>query len=96
MDCSKHKKEVEGYQGSLQELAEDLGDLHYESLAEFLGHLSEKLEKDSIADMKRNRMKLAGSLHHAADDIHSACIGIERAWKISKPYMEGNGRTELE
>ncbi|NRB53987.1 MAG: hypothetical protein HRU41_40440 [Saprospiraceae bacterium] len=60
-----HRSTLENYQGSFQQLAEELGDLRYDALAEFLQHFSEKLAKDSLADEKRGRAKLAKCLAQA-------------------------------
>jgi hypothetical protein len=88
MSCEKHKRNVEGFDGSLEDLAEKLGDLHYEALAEFLDYFSKKIERDAQADEDRGRMKLSGSLLMASDELMHAQIYINNAWKISKPYMD--------
>lgn len=84
----EHKKTVEKYDGSLKELAEDIGDLHYEVLNEFLGHLRDKLYKDSAKDKEAGRKKLAKALKKAANSINDSQDGIFEAWLISKPYMK--------
>jgi hypothetical protein len=68
------------YPGGLEQLAADLGNLRYDSLALFLHLLSQKIEEDGNADLGRNRPKLAGHLHAAADEI-------ARAWHFCKPFM---------
>jgi hypothetical protein len=68
------------YPGGLQQLANDLGNLRYDSLAQFLHLLSDKIEQDGEADLGRNRPKLAGHLHRAAEEI-------ARAWQLCKPFM---------
>jgi hypothetical protein len=78
----------------MQELAEKIGDLHYETLEEFLVHLSNKLSKDSIKDWQQKRYKLEKQLHTASLRIRSAAIRIGEAWKISKPYMENDKNGE--
>ena len=83
----KHSKTISDKE-SLSKLAEEIGDLHYESLAEFLGHLATKLEKDSKADGERNRKKLSESLMFASNDIKMAKTNINKAWIISEPYMK--------
>jgi hypothetical protein len=69
MSCDKHKKTIEKYSGSLEELAEDIGNLHYESLTEFLFKLSEKLYNDSSKDVSLNRLQLGDELAGAAEYI---------------------------
>ena len=88
MGCEKHKKLVEKYDGSLKELAEDIGNLHYEELQKFFEGLSRKLIKDSFADHQKNRNKLGDELAFAAGNIIAASKNIGKAWDISKPYMK--------
>jgi Na+/phosphate symporter len=92
-DCSKHKKTVEKYNGSLQELAWDIGDLHYEALTYFLIELKAKLNKDSNKDNNYGRVQLADKLSNAGDLIEKASEEINKAWKLSKPYMEKKDET---
>ncbi len=74
-----HKKEIE-YPGGYTQLAEDLGNLTYDSLAAFLDKLADKIDKDADADAKRQRPQLSKQLRFAAKHIGNA-------WKISEPYM---------
>jgi len=83
----KHPKQIEKYSGSLKELAEDIGNLHYESLAEFLNHLSTKLDNDSDKDMSAGRIKLSDTLVEAEYYVRHAADQISIAWTISKPFM---------
>ena len=68
------------YLGGLEQLAADLGNLRYDSLAQFLHLFSQKIKQDGNADLGRNRPKLAVHLHAAADEI-------ARAWHLCKPFM---------
>lgn len=79
--CFEHPKvpkhpQLEG----MDKLVEDLGNLRYDSLAEFLNKLSKKLESDGHADEARGRMQLSKQLAYAAKSIGNA-------WKICKPYF---------
>jgi hypothetical protein len=69
------------YEGGLNKLAEDLSNLSYDSLAAFLKALSEKVNKDSVSDEQRKRLKLSKQLAYAAKNIGNA-------WKICEPYMK--------
>lgn len=86
-DCSKHKKDVAGI-SDMKDLAEMIGDLHYESLAELLDYLANKFARDAIEDAKKGRYSLATVLNHASHNIHETFENIEYAWHISKPFME--------
>ena len=85
MTCEKHKKEIEGY--DLKELANKIGDLHYEALAELLLLVSKKLYNDSTKDLKNKKEQLANQLLFASTEVHKSSIHIKTAWYISKPFM---------
>lgn len=83
--CTRHARTIANL--PLEVLAEQIGDLHYESLQELLRHLQNKLARDAVADDGRNRPRLAGALRESAAAVGQAERAISRAWKISKPYM---------
>lgn len=84
----EHKKVVEKYNGSLKELARDIGDLHYESLQELFHEISQKLLMDAVKDRQSDRPKLGKELSSAAANLEYGSQAIERAWEISKPFMK--------
>lgn len=86
-NCSKHKKEVCGV-SDMKVLAEAIGDLHYETLAELLDKLADKLFLDAAKDRSNDRKQLANVIESAAIQIDSASVDIESAWQISKPFMK--------
>ena len=88
MSCEKHKKTVEKYEGTLQELAEDIGDLHYEELTKFFHHLDIKIYSDGAKDYGRGRKKLSRQLTKVSTALANASANTREAWNISKPYME--------
>lgn len=83
----KHKKVVEKYNGTINELADDISNLNYEVLECFLKRLSGKIFLDSMKDSEGGRHKLANALNKASIDIGNANKRIGEAWKISEPYM---------
>lgn len=82
----KHNMEI-NYEGGLEKLANDIGDLRYDSLQVFLDKLSDKLYTDSLADYARGRPQLAANLSSAHYFIGFAREQIKDAWKISEPFM---------
>ena len=86
--CDRHQTFIDGYNGSMKMLADDIGNMHYESLSELLGYLSEKLHDDAVKDRDNGRKLLSENLSKASSNIGVAQINIERAWEISKPYMK--------
>ncbi len=73
-------------------LAEVLGDLKYDQLAEFLGHLSTKIATDAEKDRLRGRTQLALALYRAANHIQSSSEAIDKAWDICEPFMPSSGK----
>lgn len=88
-DCSEHKKEIAGI-SDMKELANIIGDLHYESLAQLFKHLSQKFKQDSRKDWKGKRVLLSARLKATSINMKQSYIQIQEAWQISKPFMEPN------
>lgn len=86
--CSRHRTYVEGYAGDLKQLARDLVDLRYDSLAGFLKDLGQELAMDSAADKARGRLQLGSALARSVNGVMSAWTYILDAWRISNPHME--------
>lgn len=82
-----HRSGLKNYAGSMEELAEEIGDLRYDALSEFLELLAHKIQKDGDKDKGRGRIKLATHLHHCANEITKAQTSIDKAWIICEPYM---------
>lgn len=83
-----HKDQIDGYEGSSVELAEAIGDLKYDTLANFLTLLAAEIEKDGAKDRSRGRVQLAASLENCTLHLQKAKLAIDKAWKISAPYMK--------
>ncbi|MEM6752732.1 MAG: hypothetical protein AAF630_07170 [Cyanobacteria bacterium P01_C01_bin.38] len=88
----KHQTNIEKYDSSLKALAEDIGNLRYDALAEFLKLLSDKINQDAEKDLSRNRVKLAACLKECSLELNQASIAIDKAWEICEPYC----REEIE
>lgn len=88
-DCSKHKKDVAGI-SDMKVLAEMIGDLNYETLAEFFLQLAIKIDKDSVKDFNGGRIKLSQSLKNAVNRLELVQYSISEAWEISEPFMTKN------
>ena len=86
---SKHNKQVEGVNLSLEELANSIGLLSYDSTRDFLKYLANNLKEQADADLNiRHRKKLAKELYSAAEKIQGAYLDMDKAWKICEPYMK--------
>lgn len=85
-DCSRHSKQVAGI-SDMKLLAENIGDLHYETLAELFHELQEKFDRDYQRDSKAGYAQLAMCLWDASIDCGSVSLYIKNAWRISKTFM---------
>ena len=69
-------------------LAEEIGNLRYDSLVDLLNLLEAKLRSDSDKDDSRGRHCLAQALNRSASGIGIATVHIQKAWEISEPHMK--------
>lgn len=83
-----HDTKIKRYQGTLNELATDIGDLRYDALSDFLNLLRDKIKGDGDKDFERGRVNLAKQLHGCADNLKQSKAKIDEAWRISKPFMD--------
>lgn len=82
-----HRSEITNYSGTMEELAEEIGNLKYDALARFLELLAHKIEADGKKDESRGRVQLSGNLYKTAEKLLESKTYIEKAWVICKPYM---------
>jgi hypothetical protein len=87
-------QEMFGEEITPEDLADRLGDLRYDALADYLAALAEKLQRDSRSDGGRGRGKLATYLLGASVSLSRAVESIEDAWDICEPYMVSKDATE--
>jgi len=85
-NCSKHN--VPEYLQDLKKVANDLADMPYDKMVEFLGHLEEKLSIDSENDGKGKRYVLSLFLADSAIKVDELKRVFEKIWKLCKPYMK--------
>ncbi len=83
----QHKTWIKNYEQDFERLAEEIGDLRYDSLAEFLELLAKKLSIDAGKDRDRGRRHLSDSLYEAKDSLTKAAGSISVAWRICEPHM---------
>ena len=85
----EHKTHIPHYPEHKQ-LAEEIGNLRYDALAEFFVALQNKMIEDEKADEKRKRMKLSSALYNIHYNLKWCITAAKKAWEISKPYMKDN------
>ncbi len=83
----KHPKEIEKYDGSLGELAKDIGMMTYDSMGTLLKELIKDLEKQSKEDQEKGRGQLVEIMCKAIKSLSSASDHIDKAWEISEPHI---------
>jgi len=86
---AKHPRTVDGYNGSLEKLAEAIGNMTYDTTSVFIEKLADDLIRQGDADLARGRKKLASELYSAAQELYEARDAMDKAWKICEPYMRG-------
>jgi hypothetical protein len=86
-NCSSHEKAVLG-ESDMKKLAAIVGNLHYETLTEFLYHLSQKINYDGEKDYESGREKLASALQYLSMSIFESSLRSNIVWQICKPYMK--------
>lgn len=82
-----HPTCVPHYHGTLEELADEIGNLRYDALIVFVNALRSNLHQQSLADFERGRTQLSMTLEDAACDLQSAAVSLQKAWRISEPHM---------
>jgi hypothetical protein len=83
-----HPKTVEGYDGDLEDLAYNIGNLRYDVLEQFLTALADDLVRQSEGDLKRGRPQLASKLYKTANTIYKSRDEMGDIWNLCKPYMD--------
>lgn len=74
-----HKTEIENFQGSTTMLVEEIGNLRYDALAEFLDLLSKKLRLDGEKDLAKERIQLANALFDCSAKLNESKQAIDKA-----------------
>lgn len=86
--CSNHSTVISHFGQDFESLTKELGDLRYDALKDFLNKLSDKIARDAEKDYSGGRNALGDSLARASECISSAAVKIDKAWKISEPFMD--------
>lgn len=92
----KHPVKVEGFDGSLEDLAKLVCRLRYDKASSFFEACAEELSRQARADARRTRMKLAHALHGASKCMLGVQFGVTKAFNISAPFMREELRDDPE
>ena len=83
----KHPDYVLGFEGTIEELAKNIGNTRYDILEDFLTALADDISRQADGDKARGREKLAGELYETARRLYQARDAMQDAWNICEPYM---------
>ncbi|MBN2880676.1 hypothetical protein JXM83_01365 [Candidatus Woesearchaeota archaeon] len=93
---SKHPTFVKGFKGSLDELAQSIGNMTYDQTASIIEKLANDLTRQGNDDLNiRQRKKLATQLYKTANKLYEASDEMYKAWEICKPYMNQDDKNEM-
>jgi len=84
----KHPTYIVGYTGSIDELAQAIGNTTYDISVAFLEKLADDYHRQAQADEARGRVRLATQLYATAEKLYEAKSAMQKAWTICKPYMQ--------
>ncbi|MFT5359692.1 MAG: propanediol dehydratase small subunit [Candidatus Paceibacteria bacterium] len=87
---SRHSRTVKGYDGSLEDLAIDVGNMTYDQTAKFIDHLSKDLRRQAEGDRGRGRPRLAQKLDQTANYLEYSKNNMDLAWNLCVPYMHSD------
>ncbi len=87
---AEHPREAKGFEGTLRELANSIGNMTYDKTASFIGELADDITRQADADSARGREKLSSTLYATAEELYQARDRMDKAWKICEPYMNKN------
>lgn len=83
----KHPRTVEGFRGSLEQLAIAIGNMTYDQTSSFIGKLADDIRTQADADDAKGKSRLASELYASAEKRYEARERMDAAWKICEPYM---------
>ena len=86
-EYSKHPRDVKGFNGNLEELAQNIGNMQYDCTANFICALADDIRKQANADKNRGRLKLASRLYETSQELYKSSEAMQKVWKICERYM---------
>ena len=84
----EHPEKVEKYDGNLESLAQDVSNMRYDKVKQFIDTLADDIKAQADKDNMNGRVQLAGKLYVATEALYRAKNGMEEAWDICKKYMK--------
>jgi len=84
----RHPTSVEGYEGSLEELAQTVCRMRYDKVAEFFGYCAVELLRQANGDMRRGYKLLAIQLTAARGIAVALHRKMHSVFKLCEPHMQ--------
>lgn len=84
----KHLLTVEGFEGTLDDLARVIGNMRYDKAKEFIELLADDFKKQADSDKSKGKVRLANQMYQVVEKLYEARDNMEKVWEICKPYME--------
>ena len=84
----KHPVTVEGFDGSLQELAQKILRMRYDKAEEFFSYCVAELERQADGDRKRERPMLATRLELASETARQLTREMQDIFLLCAPHMQ--------
>ncbi|MFZ0255471.1 MAG: hypothetical protein WAN46_07480 [Gammaproteobacteria bacterium] len=84
----KHLDFVEGFNGSLDDLARAIGRMRYDATAELFEKLADEFRRKADDDAQRGRAQLSQQLSNAGSELQYVRFRFEHIWKICESHMD--------
>jgi hypothetical protein len=84
----RHSLTVDGFDGTLKELATEIANLRYDSMAKLLSYILFDLERQSSNDKIIGRSKLSDIINKSCLHISQAIGCVQEAWVLSEPRIK--------
>lgn len=84
---AEHPTEINGWESSLPQLAQEIHRLRYDRVEEFYRHAAEELRRQAKNDRSKGRAKLAALLEEAARLAEYQQEGFAEIYALCKPHM---------
>ncbi len=79
---------INGFNGTLKELAVEISNLRYDSMAKLLSYILFELERQSSHDKIIGRAKLSDIINKSCLHINQAIGCIQEAWALNEPRIK--------
>lgn len=89
-----HPVTVDGFQGSIKELAKKVANLRYDAMSLFLEELEKDLRRQQEGDVQRGYVKLAEQGDYMCSNLSWAKFCCDNMMEISSPFLDMNEKLE--